>query len=134
VIALPAAAAQIIARQPEGGQDDFVFAASKGKGPVSLAKPWRTIRLRRTCPRASGCTAYDHSIATLLAVGGAQARRSWCRSDIARCRRQRATAFRRRCRTALAERAAAPALAGMAAASGAPKAEVVALPGKHGRP
>jgi hypothetical protein len=41
---------------------------------------------------------------------------------------QRYIHFADTARAALAERAAAPALAGMAAASGAPNADVVALP------
>ena len=37
IIALPAVAQAIIARQPEGDPDDFVFKPAKGKGATSLS-------------------------------------------------------------------------------------------------
>ena len=73
VIHLPAAAQQIVARQPEGGPDDFVFSPSKGEGPVSLAKPWRAIRAEADLPKGVGLHGLRHCLATPLAVGGAQA-------------------------------------------------------------
>ena len=135
VIALPAAAQQIVARQPEGGADDFVFSASKGKGPVSLTKPWRKIRAEADLPKGIGLHGLRHSLATLLAVSGAQA----AEIMVSLGHRQMSTTtrylhFADAARAALAERAAAPALAGMAAANGVPKADVAALPPKRGRP
>jgi integrase len=135
VIHLPAAAQQIVARQPQGDPDDFVFAASKGKGPISLTKPWRVIRVEADLPKGIGLHGLRHSLASLLAVGGAQAPEIMASLG----HRQMSTTtryvhFADAARAALAERAAAPALAGMAAASGAPKADVVALPHKRGRP
>jgi integrase len=127
-ITLPAAAQQIIAAQPESGPDNFVFSPSKGAGPVSLAK-WQMIRSEAGLPQGFGLHGLRHSIATLLAVGGAQA----AEIMISLGHRQMATTtrylhFADTARAALAERAAAPALAGMAAARGAPKADVVKLP------
>src|SRR5262249_29865935 len=68
VIALPSAAQEIIARQPEGAPEDFVFTATGG-GPVLLAKPWRTIRVEADLPEGIGLHGLRHSLATLLAVG-----------------------------------------------------------------
>ena len=134
MIHLPAAAQQIIACQTEGGPDDFVFAASKGKGTISLAKAWRAIRAEAGLPKGIGLHGLRHSLATLLAVGGAQAAEIMTSLG----HRQMSTTtrylhFADTARAALAERAAAPALAGMAAASGMPKADVIALPPRRGR-
>jgi integrase len=127
-ITLPAAAQEIVARQPEGGPDDFVFAAKLG-GPVLLAKPWRTIRVEADLPQGIGLHGLRHSLATWLAVGGAQAAEIMASLG----HRQMSTTtryihFADKARATLAERAAAPALAGMAAAKGAPAADVVSLP------
>jgi integrase len=133
VIHLPAAAQQIIARQPEGAPDGYVFAAAKGEGPVSLAKPWRAIRADAGLPADIGLHGLRHSLATLLAVGGAEAPQIMATLG----HRQLSTAsrylhFADTARRALAERAAAPALAGMAAARGARKASAaVALPNRR---
>ena len=135
IISLPAAAQQIIARQPEGAPDDFVFSRAKGDGPVSLAKPWRAVRAEAGLPAGFGLHGLRHSLATLLAVGGAQAAEIMTSLG----HRQLSTTtrylhFADKARAALAERAAAPALAGMAAATGAPNADVVALPDGKRRP
>lgn len=134
VIHLPAAAQQIIARQLEIGPDDFVFPPTKGNGPVELTKLWRAIRAAAGLPKDIGLHGLRHSLATLLAVGGAEA----AQIMTALGHRQMSTTtrylhFADAARAALAERAAAPALAGMAAASGAPKAAVVELPRKGRR-
>ena len=134
IIVLPAAAQEIVARQPEGAAENFVFSPSKGDGPVSLAKPWRTIRVEADLPQGIGLHGLRHSLASLLAVGGAQAAEIMTSLG----HRQLSTTtryihFADKARAALAERAAAPALAGMAAASGAPAADVVALPDRKER-
>jgi integrase len=132
IIHLPAAAQQIVACQPvEGRANDLVFAPSKGEGPVSLAKPWGAIRAAADLPKGFGLHGLRHSLATLLAAGGAQAAEIMTSLG----HRQLSTTarylhFADTARATLAERAAAPALAGMAAAAGAPKAAVVALPGR----
>jgi integrase len=129
LIHLPAAAQEIVARQPAGDADAFVFSPAKGEGPVSLAKLWRAIRTEASLPKGIGLHGLRHSLGSSLAVGGAQA----AEIMVALGHRQMSTAqryihFKDPARAALAERAAAPALAGLAAASGKPKAAVVALP------
>ena len=133
VISLPAAAQQIIARQAEGAPDSFVFSRAKGDGPVLLTKPWLAVRAEADLPAGFGLHGLRHSLATLLAVGGAQAPEIMA----ALGHRQLSTVqgyihFADKARAALAERAAAPALAGMAAASGAPAADVISLPERRG--
>jgi integrase len=128
-ISLPSIAQDIIARQPEGGPDDFVFSPSKGGGPISLAAFWRKIRVEADLPEGIGLHGLRHSLATLLAVGGAEAPQIMATLG----HRQLSTTkrylhFADKARAALAERAAAPALAGMAAASGRPAGEVIPLP------
>jgi integrase len=129
IITLPSSAQEIIARQPAGDPDDFVFCISKGSGPLSLAKPWRAIRCEANLPEGIGLHGLRHSLASLLAVGGAQA----AELMTALGHRQMSTTtrylhFADTARAALAERAAAPALAGMAAAAGAQKADVLPMP------
>jgi integrase len=129
IIALPAAAQEIVARQPEGAADDFVFTRGGG-GPVMLAKPWRTIRGEAGLREGVGLHGLRHSIATWLAVGGAQAPEIMASLGHRQMSTtQRYIHFADKARAALAERAAAPALAGMAAASGV----LIALPDKKGR-
>jgi integrase len=133
-ISLPNAAQAIIARQPEGGPQDFVFAPSKGDGAITLAADWRKIRLEANLPEGFGLHGLRHSLATLLAVGGAEAPQimtSLGHRQLSTT--QRYLHFADNARAALAERAAAPALAGMAAAIGASTPGVVALPGRKGQ-
>jgi integrase len=133
-ISLPNAAQDIIARQPNGGPDDFVFAPSKGNGAITLAADWRKVRAEAGLPEDFGLHGLRHSLATLLAVGGAEAPQimtSLGHRQLSTT--QRYLHFADKARAALAERAAAPALAGMAAASGVTNAEIVALPGNKGR-
>ncbi|MGA8688974.1 MAG: integrase arm-type DNA-binding domain-containing protein, partial [Methyloceanibacter sp.] len=54
VIGLPAAAQAIIARQPAGKPDAYVFAPSYGVGPIQLSKPWRKIRVEAELPTGIG--------------------------------------------------------------------------------
>ena len=72
-IGLPAAARALITRQPEGGPDDFVFQPSKGKGAITLAKPWRLIRAEAGLSPTLGLHGLRHSLATQMALSGAQA-------------------------------------------------------------
>jgi integrase len=131
-ISLPSAAQDIIARQPQGGPDDFVFTPSKGAGPVSL-KAWRKIRVEAKLPEGIGLHGLRHSLATLLAIGGAEAPQIMASLGHRQLSTtQRYLHFADKARAVLAERAAAPALAGMAAAAGAPAADVVLL-GRKGR-
>ena len=73
LIGLPAAAAVLIARQPEGAPDDFVFAPSRGAGPVQLSKPWRAVRAEAELPDGIGLHGLRHSLASHMAMQGAQA-------------------------------------------------------------
>ena len=74
IIGLPAAAQAIIARQPAGTDDDFVFTPSRGDGgPVTLASPWRKVRVEAALPEGIGLHGLRHSLASHLAMGGAAA-------------------------------------------------------------
>lgn len=128
VITLPTAAQTIVARQPRGRPGDYVFQPAKGEGAVSLSKPWRAVRTEAKLPEGIGLHGLRHSLATLLAIGGAGAAEIMA----ALGHRQLSTSqkyihFADKARALLAERAAAPALAGIAATTGAPVADVVPI-------
>jgi integrase len=128
VISLPAAAQEIIARQPKGEPGDFVFQPAKGEGAMSLAKPWRAVREEAKLPEGIGLHGLRHSMATLLAMGGAQAAEIMAALGHKQLSTsQKYVHLADKARAAVAEKAAAPALAGLAAAAGAPKAEVVQM-------
>lgn len=131
IIVLPAAAAEIIARQPSGEADGYVFAPAKGQGPLNLNKPWRDIRTRAKLPEGIGLHGLRHTMASLLAMGGAQApelQAALGHSTIAMAVKY--VHWADNARKSLAERAAAPALAGLAAANGHSAGEVAPLPKK----
>jgi integrase len=116
IIQLPSAAQEIIARQPQGEPDDYVFKPSKGGGPVALRKPWKAVQAEAGLPEHINPHGLRHSLATLLAVDGAQAAQLMTSLG----HRQMSTTtryihFADKTRADLAERAAAPALAGLAA-------------------
>jgi integrase len=128
IITLPAAAQEIVGRQPEGAPDDFVLAAAKRGRAILLAKPWRTIRIEADLPKGIGLHGLRHSLATSLAFDGAQAAEIMTSLG----HRQMSTTTRYihaadKARAKLAERAAAPALRGMAAAKSVPP------PGRKGQ-
>ena len=132
VIGLPAAAAALIARQPEGGPDDYVFKAARGDGPLNLSKPWRAIRAEAELPAGIGLHGLRHSLASHMAMAGAQA------SEIMTALGHRNLATSQKyihwagdARQAISEKAASFVLAGMAASSGDGGAEVVPLKGAH---
>ena len=72
-IALSTSAQAIIASQPAGNPENYVFPPSKGEGPLSLAKGWRAIRERAGLPSDLGIHGLRHSLATIMAVQGAAA-------------------------------------------------------------
>lgn len=72
-ITLPTAAQEIIARQPDGLPEQFVFTPAKGTGPLSLKKAWPLIRLEAALPADMGIHGLRHSLATLMATQGAAA-------------------------------------------------------------
>jgi integrase len=132
VIGLPAAAAALIARQPEGNPDGYVFGTARGNGPVSLTKPWRAIRAEAELPHGIGLHGLRHSLATHMAVAGAQA------SEIMTALGHKNLATSQKyihwagdARQAIAEKGAAVALAGLAGAASGRGAEVVPLKGAH---
>lgn len=115
VIGLPAAAQAIIARQPDGQADDFVFSPAKGEGAVNLSKPWTKIRTEAELPDGIGLHGLRHSLASHMAMQGAQA------SEIMTALGHRSITTSAKyvhwatdARQAVAERAASVALAGMA--------------------
>ena len=115
-IILPAEAQKIIVRQGEGGPDDFVFAPARGDGAVALSKAWRKVRKEAELPPTLGLHGLRHSIASHLAMSGAQA----AEIMTAMGHRQMSTVqryihFANTAREALAERAASVALSGMKA-------------------
>ena len=117
-IVLPAEAQKIIARQTKGAPDDFVFAPARGDGAIALSKAWRKVRKEAELPPALGLHGLRHSIASHLAMSGAQA----AEIMTAMGHRQLSTVqryihFAETARQALAERAASVALAGMASSS-----------------
>lgn len=72
LIGLPTVAQAIIARQPDGAADDYVFRPLKGDGPVELSKPWEKIRKEAELPAGFGLHGLRHSLASHMAMGGAQ--------------------------------------------------------------
>lgn len=114
IIALPAEAQAIIARQPEGAVGDYVFQASKGEGALSLGKIWMTVRAEAKLPAGLGLHGLRHSIGTHLAMAGASAVELMETLG----HRQVSTTLRyihfsERARSTLAERAASVAMAGL---------------------
>jgi integrase len=118
-IALPAAAQAIIARQQHDSADAFVFARRSGK--LDLSKDFRRIGAEAKLPKGATLHSLRHSTATHLAIAGAGA------SEVmaALGHRQLSTSQKyvhfagaHAAKHALAERAAAVALAGMAGPSG----------------
>lgn len=129
IIALPAAAQAILARQPQGGADDLVFQPAKGDGVINLNKVWVKVRTEAGLSPELGLHGLRHSVATHLAMSGASAVELM---EVLGHRQMQTTLrylhFAERARSTLAERAAAVAMAGL---EGRDKAEVVTI--KRGR-
>lgn len=74
VIALPTAAQAIVARQPAGTPDEFVFTPARGDGALALSKIWRKVRVEAELPADIGLHGLRHSLAshgqTHKGVGG----------------------------------------------------------------
>jgi integrase len=120
VIGLPAAAQAIIARQPEGGPDDFVFTPARGEGgAIELSHVWDKVRTEACLPAKLTLHGLRHSTASHMAMAGAEA--SQIMAALGHSQLSTVTRyihFAKNAREALAETAAATALAGMAAAKG----------------
>jgi integrase len=119
VIGLPAAAQAVIAKQPAGDPDDYVFTPARGDGgALDLTHAWTKVRTEARLPKV-GLHGLRHSLASHMAMNGAQA----AEIMTALGHRQLSTSQRyvhwaSGARQALAESAAATVLAGMAAAEG----------------
>ncbi len=129
-IGLPAVAQEIIARQPKGNPDEYVFKPAKGNGPLALSKPWRDVRQEADLPDDIGLHGLRHSVASHLAMSGASTAELMQQMG----HKQATTTaryihFAENARSTLAERAASVAVAGMNGK--AELAEVIPL--KRGR-
>ncbi len=128
VIGLPAAAQAIIARQPAGDPDGYVFAPSHGEGPIQLSKPWRKIRVEAELPTGIGLHGLRHSLASHMAMKGAAAAEIMAvlgHSQLSTS--QKYIHWAQDARQPLAERAASVAITGMLAASSGAGAVVKAV-------
>jgi integrase len=133
IIALPAAAQAIIARQPAGGPDDFVFSPARGEGgAIELTHVWDKVRAEAKLPADVTLHGLRHSTASHMAMAGAEASQIMAalgHSQLSTV--QRYIHFAKNAREALGEKAAAVALAGMAVADRKASAEVVKLKGRR---
>lgn len=114
IIALPAEAQAIIARQPGGDPDSYVFRPSKGVGPMSLGPTWPAVRAEAKLPATLGLHGLRHSIGTHLAMAGASAvelMETLGHRQISTTLRY--IHFAEQSRSTLAERAASVAMAGL---------------------
>lgn len=114
VLMFPAQAQAIIARQPSGESDEFVFAPASGIGPICLSGIWRKVRAEAGLPNDIGLHSLRHSVGSHLAMGGAslvEIQAQLGHSDAASS--QRYIHFAEQARSTLAERAAAVAVAGL---------------------
>lgn len=114
IIALPAEAQAIIARQPAGEPEDFVFKPAKGEGPLSLGNVWPAVRDEAKLPANLGLHGLRHSIGTHLAMAGASAvelMETLGHRQISTTLRY--VHFAENARSTLAERGAAVAMAGL---------------------
>jgi integrase len=117
IIALPSAAQAIIARQPDTGEDGFVFAPAKGNGALALSRAWVTVRKEAKLPKGIGLHGLRHSVASHLAMGGAQAAEIMAAMGHRQLSTtQRYLHFAENAQQLLAERAANIAVKGMAVA------------------
>jgi len=126
IITLPAAALEIIARQPAGEPDAYVFKPAKGRGPLALAKPWEKVRQEAELPQNIGLHGLRHSVGSHMAMNGASL------NEIMEIlgHRQASTSMRyihfaEKARSTLGERAASVAVAGLTDST--QKADVVPL-------
>lgn len=113
-IALPSEAKQIIARQPDGKPEDYVFKPAKGKGPLALNKPWRDVRKEAGLPPNLVLHGLRHSLGSHLAMaGGSNVELMNVLGHTQVATTLRYTHFAERARSTLAERAASVATAGL---------------------
>lgn len=134
VIHLDTTGQAILARQPAGEPEEYVFKPVRGEGgAIALSKPWRTIRKEAKLPEAIGLHGLRHSTGSAMAMAGASAAEIMValgHSQLATV--QKYVHFAERARQRIADKAAAGAVAGMAKASGKPGGDVKSMP-KRGR-
>ena len=114
IIALPTEAQAIIARQPAGDPDGYVFKPAKGTGPLSLGNVWPAVRDEAKLPANLGLHGLRHSVGTHLAMAGASAvelMETLGHRQISTTLRY--VHFAEQARSTLAERGAAVAMAGL---------------------
>lgn len=114
IISLPTQAQAIIARQPAGEPDDYVFRAATEGGLLSLSKPWRQVRDEAQLPEDLGLHGLRHSVASQLAMSGASLVEIMTQMGHKQASTsQRYIHFAMTARSTLAERAASVAVAGL---------------------
>ncbi|MFZ5574470.1 MAG: tyrosine-type recombinase/integrase [Pseudomonadota bacterium] len=121
IIAMPAEAQVIVARQPQGDPDSFVFSPAKGEGQMALSGIWAKVRTEAKLPPTLGLHGLRHSIGTHLAMSGASAvelMEALGHKQISTTLRY--IHFAERSRSTLAERAASVALEGLKKQADAP--------------
>jgi integrase len=127
-ISLPAAAVTILAATIADGiePDALVFQSSKPGAPISLKKPWAKVRDRAGLPPGLTIHGLRHSIGSHLAMGGAsgpEIQAALGHANIATSIRY--IHFAEAQKNVLAERAAAPAVAGLESAKRSGKSATV---------
>ncbi len=75
IIGLPAAAVEVIQRQPieEGDLDGLVFRSAKAGAVISLSADWRKVRKEAEFPDDLVLHSFRHSLGTSMAADGAEA-------------------------------------------------------------
>lgn len=73
IIGLPAVAQAILAKQPPGGPQDWVFPPASGQGPLVLNPGMRLIRVKAGLPQDLSLHSLRHSLASSMAMQGASA-------------------------------------------------------------
>lgn len=129
VITLPAQAQAIIARQPSGKTDDYVFRPAKGAGVLALTKPWRQVRDEAGLPADTVLHSLRHSVGSHLAMSGASLVEIMAQMGHKQASTsQRYIHFAESARSTLAERAASVVVAGLEGKT--ESAEVIPMKGR----
>lgn len=134
IVLLPPQGVQIIQRQPDGKDDEYVFKSTKEGARITIARDWDRVRKEAKLPAKIVPHELRHSIGSHLAMAGASAvelMQALGHKQISTT--QRYIHFAENARSTLAQRAAAMATAGMAEAEGKEKAEVVPMAKKRGK-
>jgi integrase len=120
VISLPAVAVAILASMldPDSAPDDLVIRSAKRGAPIALKKPWTRVRARAGLPQTLTIHGLRHSIGSHLAMAGASGPEIQAALGHATLATSvRYIHFAEARKNALAERAAAVAVAGLQGAA-----------------